>query len=97
MTIDSLLAGDVAAFRDAVAHLILPSMVLGWAVAGTISRLVRANMLDVIGREFILTARAKGAGELRVVFRHALRNIHGAGSDSRQLFLCLSHHRGRAD
>ncbi|ENT02961.1 ABC transporter permease [Brucella sp. 63/311] len=75
MTIDSLLAGDGAAFRDALAHLILPSLVLGWAVAGTISRLVRANMLDVIGREFILTARAKGAGELRVVFRHALRNI----------------------
>ncbi|WP_075620515.1 ABC transporter permease [Brucella sp. CMUL 015] len=59
MTIDSLLAGDGAAFRDALAHLILPSLVLGWAVAGTISRLVRA----------------KGAGELRVVFRHALRNI----------------------
>ncbi|WP_105985195.1 MULTISPECIES: ABC transporter permease [unclassified Brucella] len=59
MTIDSLLAGDGAAFRDALAHLIPPSLVLGWAVAGTISRLVRA----------------KGAGELRVVFRHALRNI----------------------
>jgi ABC-type dipeptide/oligopeptide/nickel transport system permease component len=48
--------------------------VLGWAVAGTISRLVRANMLEVLSREFILTARAKGAGEFRVVIRHALRN-----------------------
>lgn len=75
LTIDSLLAGDIAAFRNAVWHLILPSFVLGWTVAGTISRLVRANMLDVMEREFILTARAKGASELRVVMRHAFRNI----------------------
>jgi peptide/nickel transport system permease protein len=75
MTIDTLLAGDLKAFRNALSHLILPAFVLGWTVAGTISRLVRANMLDVMQREFILTARAKGAGELRVVFRHAFRNI----------------------
>jgi len=75
MTIDTLLAGNFAAFKDALAHLVLPSFVLGWTVAGTISRLVRANMLEVMEREFILTARAKGAGELRVVLRHAFRNI----------------------
>jgi peptide/nickel transport system permease protein len=75
MTIDTLLAGDFAAFKDALAHLVLPSVVLGWTVAGTISRLVRANMLEVMEREFILTARAKGAGEMRVVLRHAFRNI----------------------
>jgi ABC-type dipeptide/oligopeptide/nickel transport system permease component len=75
MTIDTLLAGDIAAFRDALAHLVLPAAVLGWTVAGTISRLVRAYMLEVMEREFILTARAKGAGELRVVLRHAFRNI----------------------
>ena len=74
VTIDSLLAGDVPLFLDALWHLILPAFVLGWAVAGTISRLVRANMLEVLGREFILTARAKGAGEFRVIVRHALRN-----------------------
>jgi len=74
MTIDTLLAGNVKLFADALWHLILPAFVLGWAVAGTISRLVRANMLEVLDREFILTARSKGAGELRVVIRHALRN-----------------------
>jgi ABC-type dipeptide/oligopeptide/nickel transport system permease component len=74
MTIDTLLAGKIRLFFDALWHLILPAFVLGWAVAGTISRLVRANMLEVLDREFILTARAKGAGELRVVVRHALRN-----------------------
>lgn len=74
MTIDTLLAGRIGLFFDALWHLILPAFVLGWAVAGTISRLVRANMLEVLDREFILTARAKGAGEFRVVVRHALRN-----------------------
>lgn len=74
VTIDSLIAGNVPLFLDALWHLILPAFVLGWAVAGTISRLVRANMLEVLGREFILTARAKGAGEFRVIVRHALRN-----------------------
>lgn len=75
MTIDSLLAGDLKAFKDALAHLVLPSLALGWTVAGTISRLVRAYMLEVMEREFILTARAKGASEMRVVLRHAFRNI----------------------
>lgn len=74
MTIDTLLAGNFRLFLNAVWHLILPAFVLGWAVAGTISRLVRANMVEVLSREFILTARAKGAGEFRVVIRHALRN-----------------------
>ncbi|CAM5351493.1 peptide/nickel transport system permease protein [Aquamicrobium terrae] len=75
MTIDTLLAGNWTAFKDALVHLVLPSVVLGWTVAGTISRLVRANMLEVMEREFILTARAKGAGEMRVVLHHAFRNI----------------------
>ncbi len=66
---------DDEAHRDVLVHLVLPSVVLGWTVAGTISRLVRANMLEVMEREFILTARAKGAGEMRVVLRHAFRNI----------------------
>ena len=74
LTIDSLIAGKFNLFVNALWHLILPAFVLGWAVAGTISRLVRANMLEVLGREFILTARAKGAGEPRVILRHALRN-----------------------
>ena len=73
-TIDSLLSGNFRLFADALWHLILPAFVLGWSVAGTISRLVRANMLEVMSREFILTARAKGAGEFRVVMNHALRN-----------------------
>lgn len=73
-TVDALLAGDIRLFFAALSHLVMPACVLGWAVAGTISRLVRANMLEILRREFILTARAKGAGEFRVVVHHALRN-----------------------
>ncbi len=73
-TIDALLAGDWAAFTEALKRLILPAIVLGWAVLGIITRLVRASMLDVLGQDYILAARAKGATERRVLFNHALRN-----------------------
>jgi peptide/nickel transport system permease protein len=73
-TIDSLIAGDPAKFRDAIAHLVLPALALGWTVTGIVSRMVRGSMLDVLGQEFILAARAKGAGRLRVLLNHALRN-----------------------
>jgi peptide/nickel transport system permease protein len=73
-TIDSLVAGNLAVFAESIAHLILPACVLGWAVMGIISRLVRASMLDVLNQDYILAARAKGAGEPRVLVNHALRN-----------------------
>lgn len=73
-TIDSLVAGNPAVFMDSIAHLILPACVLGWAVMGIISRLVRASMLDVLNQDYILAARAKGASEPRVLVNHALRN-----------------------
>jgi peptide/nickel transport system permease protein len=73
-TIDSLLAGNLPLFAEAVHHLILPAFVLGWAVMGIISRLVRASMLDVLSQDYIRAARARGAGETRVLYHHALRN-----------------------
>jgi len=73
-TVDSLIAGDLALFGEAVAHLVLPACVLGWAVMGIVSRLVRASMLDVLNQDYILAARAKGASEPRVLVNHALRN-----------------------
>jgi peptide/nickel transport system permease protein len=73
-TIDSLAAGNLAIFAETLAHLILPACVLGWAVMGIISRLVRASMLDVLNQDYILAARAKGASEPRVLVNHALRN-----------------------
>jgi len=55
-------------------HLILPSLVLGFAVSGTFARLVRSSMLEVLRQEYIVTARAKGLAGWAVVGRHALRN-----------------------
>ncbi len=73
-TIDSVVAGNFAVFAESIWHLILPACVLGWAVMGIISRLVRASMLDVLNQDYILAARAKGASEPRVLVNHALRN-----------------------
>ena len=73
-TLDSLIAGDLERLRLALAHLLLPAFVLGWAVMGIISRLVRGSMLDVLEQDYIRTARAKGASEPRVLVQHALRN-----------------------
>jgi peptide/nickel transport system permease protein len=73
-TIDSLIAGDLTAFGEALAHLALPAWVLGWTVMGIVSRMVRASMLDVLGQDYILAARAKGASEPRILVNHALRN-----------------------
>lgn len=73
-TLDALLRGNIATFREALSHLILPACVLGWSITGIISRLVRASMLDVLNQEYIVMARSKGASDRRVLFHHALRN-----------------------
>lgn len=55
-------------------HLILPALALGLPYVGRVARITRSAMLEVIGQDYIRTARAKGLRELGVVFRHALRN-----------------------
>jgi len=59
---------------DNLWHLILPALTLGMIMAAFVSRLTRSTLLEVLGRDYVRTARAKGAREPRVVFRHALRN-----------------------
>lgn len=73
-TIDALLAGDIALFTQALSHLILPALVLGWSVTGIISRLVRSSLLEALTQDYVRTARAKGAPEHVVLLNHALRN-----------------------
>ncbi len=75
--IDSWLSGDAGAFRDAVAHIALPAMVLGFYALAGIARLTRTAILEELGKEYVVTARAKGAGRLRVVLRHILPNVRG--------------------
>ena len=73
-TVDSLLAGQWYTFRDAVTHLILPITTLGLAVMGLTARIVRTSVLDVLGEDYVRTARAKGLSRWRVLVRHILRN-----------------------
>src|SRR5690606_16152811 len=73
-TIDSLLAGQWNTFRDAVSHLVLPSIVLGMYIAGLISRVTRSSMLEVLSADYMRTARSKGIAERFVVLRHGLSN-----------------------
>lgn len=73
-TIDSLIAGNLAAFVDAIYHLVLPSVALSYTSMAIITRIMRSSMLEVLGAEYIKTARAKGLNEKLVVRRHAVRN-----------------------
>jgi len=72
--IDSLLTWNIPAFRDTVAHLILPALSLGLAMSTFITRLVRSSMLEEIGKDYVRTARAKGLPEWTVLTHHVLPN-----------------------
>jgi dipeptide transport system permease protein len=73
MLIDSLSA-DEGAFTSALTHLILPAIVLGTIPLAVIARMTRSSMLEVLGEDYIRTARAKGLSGFRVIGIHALRN-----------------------
>ncbi len=75
MLIDSLFySDDPGAFGSALRHLILPTIVLGTIPLATIARMTRSAMLEVLGEDYVRTARAKGLSRARVVVVHALRN-----------------------
>jgi peptide/nickel transport system permease protein len=74
VVVDSLFSGDWAALADALRHLFLPAVVLGWNTAAIIARMTRGSLLEVLGADYVRTARAKGLHERRVVMRHAVRN-----------------------
>jgi len=72
--IDSLLTGNLLAFKDALLHILMPALTLALAVFGLVTRLIRSSMIEVLQQDYIRTARAKGLGEGLVLFKHALRN-----------------------
>jgi dipeptide transport system permease protein len=74
MLIDALISGQSGAFRSALSHLILPTIVLGTIPLAVIARQTRSAMLEVLGEDYVRTARAKGLPPARVVGLHALRN-----------------------
>ena len=73
-TFNALVTGNWKVYGDAVKHLILPSIALGTIPLAIIARITRSNLLDVLGLDYIRTARAKGLVERVVVFKHAMRN-----------------------
>jgi dipeptide transport system permease protein len=72
--IDAWLSGEKGALKSAASHLILPTIVLGTIPLAVIARMTRSAMLEVLGEDYIRTARAKGLSALRVVALHAFRN-----------------------
>jgi peptide/nickel transport system permease protein len=74
VTLDAVLQGNGPAFIDALKHLLLPVLTLALARVAIIARMTRAGMLEVLGADYVRTARAKGLHERAVIYRHALRN-----------------------
>lgn len=74
MLIDTLFWGEEGDFLDALHHIILPAIVLGTIPLAVIVRMTRSAMLEVLGEDYIRTARAKGLSRARVILIHALRN-----------------------
>lgn len=72
--INALLIGRLDLFWDAVKHMILPAVAVGTIPLALIARMTRSSMLDVLGTDYMRTARAKGASRLSQVMKHALRN-----------------------
>lgn len=72
-TVDALLAGDLATFRSALGHLLLPAGVLAAYTVGLLTRFTRSAVLDVLGNDYVKAARAKGLPGFTVVTRHVLR------------------------
>jgi peptide/nickel transport system permease protein len=74
MLADTLLAGEVGDFLDALHHLVLPAFTLSTVPMAIVARITRSAMLEVLNKDYVRTARAKGLGETVVILRHALRN-----------------------
>jgi dipeptide transport system permease protein len=74
MLIDAFRSDEAGAFKSAVSHLILPSIVLGTIPLAVFARMTRSSMLEVLKEDYVRTAKAKGLSPRRVIFVHALRN-----------------------
>ena len=72
--LDALLQGDWTSLADALRHLVLPALALATIPLAVIARMTRASLLEVLSREYIRTAEAKGLSRRAVILRHALRN-----------------------
>ncbi|MDA0675510.1 MAG: ABC transporter permease [Proteobacteria bacterium] len=74
LLVDSLLAGNVGSFLDALRHLALPAITLGLAMSALLMRVTRSAMIEVLTQDYITFAEAKGLSRRRILFLHALKN-----------------------
>jgi len=72
--LDSLLTANIPAFISSLKHIAMPAFVLAYGGLASVARLQRASMLEVIRKDYVRVARAKGLSERRVIYVHALRN-----------------------
>jgi ABC-type dipeptide/oligopeptide/nickel transport system permease component len=72
--LNALLTSNWELLKDAITHLILPALALGTIPMALIARMARSAMLDVLGQDYIRTARAKGLRQRAVIMKHAFRN-----------------------
>ncbi len=72
--LDAILTRNWSALGDVLHHLVLPAVALSTIPMAIIARMTRSSMLEVLRQDYIKTARAKGLSEVKVVFKHALRN-----------------------
>ncbi|MBX3540674.1 MAG: ABC transporter permease [Chelatococcus sp.] len=75
MLLDTALQGEWDVFRDALSHIILPGAILGYYSVAYISRMTRSFMLEQLGQEYIISARAKGVSRRQMIWSHAFKNI----------------------
>jgi peptide/nickel transport system permease protein len=75
--VDAWRSGVSGAFASAIAHLVLPVLVLASNAVGQVTRLTRAAMIGETGKEYVTLARAKGASEARILWFHVLPNVTG--------------------
>jgi len=74
VTFNALITGNFTVLRDALWHLILPCVAVGTIPLSIIARMTRSSLLEVLGLDYVRTARAKGLSERVVVLKHAMRN-----------------------
>lgn len=72
--LDSILTWDLPALKDSVRHLIMPSIALGAGPAAVLTRVIRSSMLEVMRKDYVTFARAKGVAEWAVIIKHVFRN-----------------------
>jgi len=75
MLVDTALRGEWEIFRDALAHIVLPGAILGYYSVAYISRMTRSFMLEQLGQEYVVAARAKGVSRRQMIWQHAFKNI----------------------